>query len=358
MRVYSYGRIISCPARLWERALRQRGDVRTRRYRNADLVVIGAGAAAWSESEIHGFIADAEQAGRPVLSERAFLRSISLLPPMPPETMAYDLEEVASLAKLPPASVRLLAAFDVLEGRDGQFGFQAIRAAGVAARLMADGIGLAEIVAACDRIRQSLRVSSPLSQFQLGPDEGGNLVLRLADGMAELDGQLRLHLDGASADVEALLSAANDTCNADEAEGLLRRDLAAAPSDPEILFELGSVLCERSSFAEGVALLQKAAILRPDLADAWYNIGCAMERQGRPAEARRAYQRAIAADPAYPDPVYNLGMLALDDEAYDDAIIWLERYLSLDPRSGWAAKARKGLMLARLSLSAAAAGRK
>jgi predicted ATPase len=50
-------------------------------------------------------------------------------------------------------------------------------------------------------------------------------------------------------------------------------------------------------------------------------------------------------------------MLASDDEAYDDAIIWLERYLSLDPRSGWAAKARKGLMLARLSLSAAAAGR-
>jgi tetratricopeptide (TPR) repeat protein len=96
-------------------------------------------------------------------------------------------------------------------------------------------------------------------------------------------------------------------------------------------------------------------LLRP--LQIWYNIGCALERQNRSAEARRGYQRAIAADPAYPDPIYNLGMLALDDEAYDDAIIWLERYLSLDPCSGWAAKARKGLMLARLSLSAAAAGR-
>jgi hypothetical protein len=41
-------------------------------------------------------------------------------------------------------------------------------------------------------------------------------------------------------------------------------------------------LCEEAASAEGIALLQKAAILKPDLADAWFNIGCALERQNRP----------------------------------------------------------------------------
>jgi tetratricopeptide (TPR) repeat protein len=359
MLVYSYGRISSCPARLWERALRQRGDVRTRRYRNADLVVIGAGAAAWSEGDIGKMITASEQAGRSVLSERMFLRSIGLMPPPEPETMAYCLEEVAVLAKLPLDTVRLLAVFDVVQGDDERFGFRAIKAAGVAARLMAQGVSLAEIVAACVRLRQSHQVSSPLSQFQLGPDEGGSVVLRFAEGMAELDGQLRLGLDGSSTDVEQLLTAADharDAGQTSDAEGLLRRALAGSPNDPEILFELGSLLCEETASAEGIALLQKAAILKPNLADAWFNIGCALERQHRPEEASRAYLRAVAADPTYPDPLYNLGMLDLDRAAYEEAVHWLERYLNLDNRGEWAAKARKGVMLARLSMSVAKGG--
>lgn len=223
MRVYSYGRLTSCPARLWERALSHRGDSRTRRLQQADLVVIGGGAASRPESDILQVISGAEQADQLVLSERGFLRSIGLVPAMPPETMAYGLEEVAVLAKLPGDRVRLLAAFDVIEGTDGRFGFRAIKAASVAARLIAEGNSLAAIVSACNRIRVTLRVSSPLSQFQVRPDDDGNLALCLADGMAELDGQLRLPIDGASSDIEELLSAAEEARSSDEAERLLRR---------------------------------------------------------------------------------------------------------------------------------------
>jgi tetratricopeptide (TPR) repeat protein len=359
MRVYSYGRISSCPARLWERALTHRGDSRTRNYRQADIVVIGAGAAVRPVSDIINAIEDSEQAGRSVLSEQAFLRTVGLAPPPAPETMAYGLDEVAGLAKLPLDSVRLLAIFDVIEGANGRCGFRAIKAAGVAARLLAQGVSLAEIVVACARLRQSHQVSSPLSQFPIGPDEDGSLVLRFGQGMAELDGQIRLDLDGAATDVERLLTAADQARDAGrpcEAEQLFRRALAGSPNDPEVLFELGSLLCEEAAPAEGIALLQKAAILKPDLADAWFNIGCALERQHRPEEASLAYLRAVAADPTYPDPLYNLGMLDLDRAAYEEAVHWLERYLNLDNRGEWAAKARKGVMLARLSMSVAKGG--
>jgi hypothetical protein len=43
-------------------------------------------------------------------------------------------------------------------------------------------------------------------------------------------------------------------------------------------------------------------------------------------------------------------MLALDDERFGDAIERFEAYLSLDPSSDWAGKAKKALALARMSL--------
>ena len=42
--------------------------------------------------------------------------------------------------------------------------------------------------------------------------------------------------------------------------------------------------------------------------------------------------RAVATNPTYPDPLYNLGMLALNREAHEDAVQWLERYLALERR--------------------------
>ena len=73
-------------------------------------------------------------------------------------------------------------------------------------------------------------------------------------------------------------------------------------------------------------------------------------------EARLAYQRAADADPYYSDPLYNLGMLALEAGRYGEAIERLERYLRLDARSGWAETAKKAIKLARLSMVQAAAG--
>jgi len=152
------------------------------------------------------------------------------------------------------------------------------------------------------------------------------------------------------ADADSARSAGDDS----RAEQLLRRAIAQAPKDLDALFELGSLLCERDAFAEGLALLAKATAIAPRFPDAWYNIGHAHERQGRRDDARESYRRAIAADPSYADPLFNLGMIELDAGRFAAAIESFEGYLRLDPDSEWAARARKAAALARLSLVRAA----
>jgi Flp pilus assembly protein TadD len=100
----------------------------------------------------------------------------------------------------------------------------------------------------------------------------------------------------------------------------------------------------------GLALLHKAVQLQPGFADAWYNIGHAYEQLGRVDDACAAYEKAARADPNYPDPLYNLGMIALDRGRYPEAVAHFEGYLRLDPAGDWAARARKALALARMSL--------
>lgn len=354
MRVFTFGRLSRFPRRQWERHLVQQGGELTRSRADADLVVVGFGALG-RLSRLREVVAEELSRGRPLESERSFFRRLGLLKRLPAENRPYGFAELALQAKLPAETLRLLILFDVIEGEEGRFGFPAVKAASVAGRLLADGTELAELAAACQRLRDELRLASPLSEVKLEEDEAGRMVMRLSRGMAELNGQLRLGLTPAAADVEPLLAAAAEARGRndfEEAERSLRRALAALPRDAEIMFDLGSLLCERGRDAEGIAFLHKAATAQPGFADAWYNIGCAYGRQGRPTEARRAYERAILADPNFGDPLYNLGMLVLEMEEYEEATRWLEAYLTIDASGNWARTARQALLLAKLSLEA------
>jgi tetratricopeptide (TPR) repeat protein len=351
MRVTTFGRLTQFPRRRWERALAQAGGSVARKPEQAAILVIGGGAAARPAAEFDAATTAADSGRREVLSERAFLRRIGLLPALAEENRPYTSAMLAQHTRLGPDLIRKLALLDIIEGDGDHFGFVAMKAANAARKLIADGVDIADLAHACQRLRDELNLAAPLAEVQIAEDDAGKIVLQLARGRAELSGQMRLDLEHMPADVEPLLSAAAELrdIDPDEAEGHLRRALAAAPQDPEIMFELGSLLCDQKAFAEGIALLSKAAALRPGFADAWYNIGCAYGSLGRSKDARKAYERAIAADPTYADPLYNLGMLAVDAENWPQATRWLDQYLALDPVGDWAVKARKGLLLARLA---------
>jgi Tfp pilus assembly protein PilF len=321
-----------------------------KRLQESDLVVVGGGASAWPEARLKATLASADRQGTPVVSERDFLRRIAVLPPLPEEARPHRLADLAARAGLPAETLRLLALFDVIEGDRDRYGFRALKAARAAAALLGK-VGLADLVAACRRVRSAFNVAEPLSELQLTADQG-MIVLSAGGRIADLDGQLRLELQVSQPNVDALVAAADEARQEGDdeaAEAHLRQALATAPKDADALFELGSLLCERDRFAEGMILLRKATRVQPTFADAWYNIAHALERQGRTGEAEEAYQRAADADPLYPDPLFNLGMLCLEAHRFAEAIDRFEDYLRLDPTGEWAAKARKAVALARLS---------
>ena len=61
--------------------------------------------------------------------------------------------------------------------------------------------------------------------------------------------------------------------------------------------------------------------------------------------ARVCLERAIAADPDYADPVYNLAKLQFELGRFAEASRMWQRYLALDPDSEWSRRARSGLRL-------------
>lgn len=60
---------------------------------------------------------------------------------------------------------------------------------------------------------------------------------------------------------------------------------------------------------DALELLETAARLDPDLADAWLNLGVAQRRMGRLRDAETSYRRALEADPGVSSAYYNLSSL-------------------------------------------------
>ena len=62
-----------------------------------------------------------------------------------------------------------------------------------------------------------------------------------------------------------------------------------------------------------------------DVPEAWFDVGVALERQGKPAEARGAYERALALRPAFREAAVNLALLeASGSDPRDAARRWAE----------------------------------
>ncbi len=64
---------------------------------------------------------------------------------------------------------------------------------------------------------------------------------------------------------------------------------------------------EAGRFADAVEPLKQALKLKPDYADAHYNLGVALNSLGRPDEAIESFKRAVALDPDDSESQFDLG---------------------------------------------------
>jgi tetratricopeptide (TPR) repeat protein len=347
------GRLASLSNRTAAAAIeRHGGTVRRGLSPLTTLVAVGRHAAAQLASgRLQARLARADEIGARCLSEAMLLRALDLLPPAAPVGAALRLDELPEKVGLDPEVVRLLALFDVIQPRQDVLGFRDLVAAREIARLLKEGLRLAEIIQGAVEVSgpKCAAGDHPLARLKLVCDDRGQLARRIGERFAELDGQLRLPLPNpGNPSVDEVFEAAEDAEQAGDlatAETRYRRCVGLDRSDPIAPFNLANVLREQGRLSEAKSYLQLAIAVDPTFADAWYNLALLLDGDGQKALARAYLERASAADPDYADPLYKLAQLHFEAGELEQASRLWRRYLILDPDSEWSRRARNGLAL-------------
>jgi Flp pilus assembly protein TadD len=110
------------------------------------------------------------------------------------------------------------------------------------------------------------------------------------------------------------------------------------------LYIRGTSKLQENNISEAISDLTKAVKLRPDIPEAFHNLGYAFERNGDIKNAIRAYEKALNLKPAYPSALNNLGFLLASTESDTlQAIGLCQRAVQLSPNTpsfrdslGWA----------------------
>lgn len=309
----------------------------------------------------HSAVADALPDGRvrmpaglpataPLISEVELRRRLGLAraPEATERTLAAA--DLARIAGLTPALLACLALFDVLEPVDERYAYRDLVAAREAGRLLAQGVALRHILEASVALR---RRGSHLAETRLAEGPSGELLRELSGQLAELSGQFNMPLEQQARSLDDVVSEAEEAEERNDhaaAETLYATALRADSSDPVIPFNLGNVFDAQGRAADAKIAWQIAVARDPAFAEAWYNLAIAAEDEGHDDLAIAEYRRAVQAQPDYADAQFNLGLLLTKLDRFVDALPVWERYLELDPSSTQAAIAKRAAALCRMKI--------
>lgn len=122
-----------------------------------------------------------------------------------------------------------------------------------------------------------------------------------------------------------------------EAEEQYLLALAARPTYPEALNNLGAVYGRRGDTGLAAALFGRAVSAQPGYGPGWFNLGFQSEQAGDFAGALKQYGRAAALQPDAAEPRLRLGRIFARLGRREEAIASCREALALDPRSAGAA---------------------
>lgn len=115
-----------------------------------------------------------------------------------------------------------------------------------------------------------------------------------------------------------------------EAERGYRRILETEPEHADSLHLLGVIALQTGHLESALALVGRAAALRPDAAACRNNLGQILDRLGRRDEALRCYAAAIELDPGFAEAHNNLGLALHRQDRLAEADACYRRAIELD----------------------------
>jgi tetratricopeptide (TPR) repeat protein len=104
-----------------------------------------------------------------------------------------------------------------------------------------------------------------------------------------------------------------------------------APKDARKAYEKGLEGVKKSKPDQAEQEFRKAVQIDPKYAEAWLELGKALERREHYPEAREAYAHALAADSKYVYPYQQLYQMALREQDWKDLVDKTDQLLHLDP---------------------------
>jgi tetratricopeptide (TPR) repeat protein len=246
----------------------------------------------------------------------------------------YGVRDVERLLHVSPSTLRSLVAAGFVTPARGprnswRFSFQDLIVLRTAQALAAARVPTRRILKALRELRRSLPESMPLSGLSLGA-EGDRVAVR--DGRARWQadsGQYLLELggDGANATLRTISRAAT---NAGTAVPSLRGPAAAARSPRDPYAE--ALELEATDPQAALRAYDEAIAADPAHLDARINRALLLHEAGRHAEAKSAYADALETCGADPTLLFNLGVLLEDMSQLGDAVRVYRAAITVDPR--------------------------
>ena len=103
-----------------------------------------------------------------------------------------------------------------------------------------------------------------------------------------------------------------------------------APDDAKHAYEKGRRAFDESKFSDAEKELAKAVKIFPGLAAAWSLLGDIHQHGKQLDVAVKDYQQAISADPQFVNPNFGLGLIAMQEKRWQDAIQFTDKVLKMN----------------------------
>lgn len=175
--------------------------------------------------------------------------------------------------------------------------------------------GMPDLVRAIDIVKPAQ------AEFYMVLGGGWRALGKPEQAIAAYEQAVRLS-NGGSRELVALAS----VLPADQAEVVLKRAVAAAPGDPEPLYQYGLL-------TESAEMIRRAIAMDPTMPEKSRNLAGVLLRAGRGSEAADAARDALRADP-FDDAAWDVAGKALaEDGKFPEAFFDFERAIRLHPRA-------------------------